>query len=48
MIEELMWSCDRLMHVVAAQDACSVADWPDWRMSELYLRAKIERIQQAM
>ncbi len=46
--EELMWACDRLMHVMGAQDVCGVAEWAEWHTDELYLRAKIERIQRLM
>lgn len=45
---ELMWACDRLMLVEAAQDVCDVSEWEDWHTKELYLRAKIERIQRLM
>lgn len=47
-VGDLMWACDRLMHCVAAQDVCEVNEWPDWHTKELYLRAKIKRIQQLM
>ena len=46
--EELMWACDRLMHVMGAQDACEASELANWHTDELYLRAKIERIQRLM